>query len=150
MLHIPQPIYDQIRRHGEVAYPHECCGVLLGELDDVGKVVTHIVSQAVPVPNASTTPAHHYEIGSKDLIRVMREASAVGCEIVGFYHSHPDHPARPSATDHAEAHWFGCTYVITSVIQGRAAATHAFLLWGKSEEDKAFAEEEISIVRSPD
>jgi len=142
LVHMPQSIYDQIRRHGEVAYPYECCGILLGQFND-GTVTTHTVSHAVPVPNASATPARHYEIGSKDLILVMREARAAGCEIVGFYHSHPDHPAQPSATDLREAHWLGCSYVITAVIQGRATATRAFLLTGKSEEDKGFAEEEL-------
>ena len=67
-------------------------------------------------------------------------------EIVGFYHSHPDHPARWSATDLAEAHWYGCSYVITSVEKGKAATTHSFVLLGESEEDKQFADEAIETL----
>jgi proteasome lid subunit RPN8/RPN11 len=63
---------------------------------------------------------------------------------VGFYHSHPDHPARWSATDLAEAHWTGCSYVITSVEEGRAALTNAFLLVG--EEDGKHFDDEVYEV----
>jgi len=64
-------------------------------------------------------------------------------EIVGFYHSHPDHPARPSPTDLEDAHWIGCSYVITSVVQGKAHETRSFLLNGTLEEDKHFVEENL-------
>jgi proteasome lid subunit RPN8/RPN11 len=67
-----------------------------------------------------------------------RDARGRGLEIAGFYHSHPDHPAKWSARDFAEAHWIGCAYVITEVARGRAEATHAFLLAGNTEEDKRF------------
>ncbi len=142
MLQIPASIYDQIRQHGEAAYPHECCGILLGVLEGSCKTVI----QAIPTQNSSATPANHYRIAPGDLIHALRESRSSGLEIAGFYHSHPDHPARPSATDLAEAHWLGCSYLITAIAQGPATDTHAFHLAGKSEEDKYFEHEEILVL----
>ena len=142
MLKIPAPIYDQIRQHGEAAYPNECCGILLGILDDACKTVT----QAIPTENSSATPANHYRIAPSDLIQTLREIRSSGLEIAGFYHSHPGHPAQPSTTDLTEAHWLGCSYLITTIVQGRATDTHAFHLAGRNEEDKYFDQEEILIL----
>ena len=66
-------------------------------------------------------------------------------DIIGFYHSHPDHPARWSPTDFQEAHWIGCSYVITSVEHGRAAQTNSFALTGTTEENKALLDEPIVV-----
>jgi proteasome lid subunit RPN8/RPN11 len=66
-------------------------------------------------------------------------------QIAGFYHSHPDHPVHWSPTDLAEAHWLDCCYVITSVIQGKAAETSSFLLAGDTEEDKHFDQQTILV-----
>ena len=84
-----------------------------------------------------------YVIDPRELIRAQREARGRGLEIVGFYHSHPDHPARPSATDLEHAHWIGCSYLITSASASGAGQTKSFLLAGKLEEDKHFVEEQI-------
>ena len=65
------------------------------------------------------------------------------------YHSHPDHPAQWSATDFAEAHWLGCSYVITAVAQGKATVTNSFLLAGATEEDKRFDQETILVEDQP-
>jgi proteasome lid subunit RPN8/RPN11 len=86
-----------------------------------------------------------YEIAPEDLVAIDREARRQRLEIAGFYHSHPDHEPRWSATDLAEAHWLGCWYVITSVEDGRAGETRAFLLAGNREEDKRFEEESICV-----
>jgi proteasome lid subunit RPN8/RPN11 len=67
-------------------------------------------------------------------------------DIVGFYHSHPDHPAQWSQTDFAEAHWIGCSYVITSVAKGKSETTNSFLLDGSTEEDKKFLNESIVVL----
>jgi proteasome lid subunit RPN8/RPN11 len=144
MLRIPERVYQQLRRHGEETCPHECCGVLLGVLKGELKEI----STAIPVPNASPSPGNHYEIAPVDLIRVEREARVTGAEIIGFYHSHPDHPAQWSPTDLAEAHWLGCSYVITEIRSGKAVATNAFRLAGATEEDKRFEPEEIQIGES--
>jgi proteasome lid subunit RPN8/RPN11 len=78
-------------------------------------------------------------------VRIQREALLAGHDIVGFYHSHPDHPARWSSTDLAEAHWTGCSYVITSVENGRAVLTNSFLLKGR-EEAKQFENEILEVT----
>ena len=143
MLKLRQSVFDQIRRHGETAYPNECCGLLVGTVTAEGSVV----ARAIPVENATSGSARNsYEIAPTDLIRIQAQARRDGMEILGFYHSHPDHPAEPSTTDLAEAHWLGSLYVITAVGDGRAAATRSFYLDGRIEEDKFFREEEIRIV----
>jgi proteasome lid subunit RPN8/RPN11 len=143
MLYLPPEIYELVRREAEAAYPAECCGILLGALDGAVDGVARRVTQAVPAANASRTPRNHYEIAPLDLIHAERAARQSGVEILGFYHSHPDHPAQPSATDLAEAHWLGASYVITSVERGVAEETCSFLLIGSSEETKIFQAEEI-------
>jgi proteasome lid subunit RPN8/RPN11 len=79
-------------------------------------------------------------------VRIQRQGRERGEDIVGFYHSHPDHPARWSQTDLAEAHWIGCSYVITSVEKGKAVLTNSFELTGADENDKKFADEKIDLT----
>lgn len=141
-LHLTQAIYDSIRAHGEETYPHECCGALLGKSTPGGWLVT----EAVRAGNTRTDSAHNrYNIAPLELVRIEREGRRLGLEIAGFYHSHPDHPAQWSTTDFAEAHWLGCSYVITEVAKGKAAVTNSFLLTGTAEEDKRFVQESIQV-----
>ncbi|MGO9520050.1 MAG: Mov34/MPN/PAD-1 family protein [Candidatus Korobacteraceae bacterium] len=144
-LKIGRLAWEEIRRHGEETYPHECCGVLLGEIDGEG---TKAVQTAVRCSNQrSDSPHNRYGIDPRELVRIQREARERGHDIVGFYHSHPDHPARWSQTDLAEAHWTGCSYVITSVTKGYATETNSFNLVGNPAEDekKYFEDEEIRV-----
>jgi proteasome lid subunit RPN8/RPN11 len=154
MLRIGQTEYDAIRRHGERTYPHECCGVLLGHVEeDVNTVV-----DAVSAENTRSDSAHNrYQISPQELIRIQQQARRRGLDIVGFYHSHPDHPAQWSKTDLEEAHWIGCSYVITSVVGNtkdgagdavrcRATDTNSFLLAGTGEEDKRLERQPIEVV----
>jgi proteasome lid subunit RPN8/RPN11 len=146
-LTIPRPIYDQLRAHGEETYPNECCGIILGTADGDQLTVAHLI----PAGNTRTDSAHNrYHIAPQELIAAQREGRKLGLDIVGFYHSHPDHPAQWSTTDFAEAHWFGCAYVITSVdgdkTTGHAHITNSFLLTGTSEDDKAFTNQPIEIA----
>jgi len=142
MLKITPQDYDAIRRHGEETYPYECCGVLLGAMD--GEV--RIVTSTVRCGNTRTDSAHdRYHIDPKELVRVQREGRERGEDIVGFYHSHPDHPAQWSQEDLDQAHWFSCSYVITSVAQGTAEATNSFELTGSDENDKKFANEPVAV-----
>jgi proteasome lid subunit RPN8/RPN11 len=152
-LKIPRPLYDQLRAHGEETYPHECCGIMLGTADSAGGSgdVTLTVTQLLRAGNTRTDSAHNrYHIAPQELIAAQREGRKSGLDIVGFYHSHPDHPAQWSPTDFAEAHWFGCAYVITSVdgdkTTGTAQITNSFLLTGTSEDDKAFLHQSIEIA----
>jgi proteasome lid subunit RPN8/RPN11 len=143
MLKIRRKEYEALRQHGEETYPHECCGVLLGQMDGDERVVTSVARAG----NTRTdSPHNRYNIDPKDLIRIQREGRERGEDIVGFYHSHPDHPARWSQTDLAEAHWFGCSYVITSVVKGKAAITNSFELTGNDEGDKELVDEKIEVV----
>ncbi len=145
VLKIERRNYDALRQHGEETYPHECCGVLLGRMEGDERVVTSISRAG----NTRTDSAHNrYNIDPKELIRIQREGRQRGEDIVGFYHSHPDHPARWSPTDLAEAHWFGCSYVITSVEKGKAAMTNSFELTGSEEHDKKLAGEAIDVVQA--
>ncbi len=144
-----QAQFDEIRRHGEQTYPHESCGVLLGH----AKEGVNIVVESVRASNIRTDSAHNrYGIAPQELIRIQRNARQQGLDIVGFYHSHPDHPAQWSTTDLAEAHWFGCSYVITGVAGAegggrcRATETNSFLLTGTGEEDKRFETQPIEVA----
>jgi proteasome lid subunit RPN8/RPN11 len=143
MLKLTEQVYNAIRHHGEETYPHECCGVLLGRSADG----LNNVEDAVRAGNTRTDSAHNrYNIAPQELIRIQRQARERGLDIVGFYHSHPDHPARWSQTDFAEAHWIGCSYVITAVEKGVARQTNSFLLTGTTEENKAFEDETLDVA----
>ena len=144
MLRLNQTSFGEMRRHGEETYPHECCGVLLGRFQDDG---SKTVTRAVRCGNTrEDSPQNRYNIDPKELIRIQREGRERGEDIVGFYHSHPDHPAQWSSTDLAEAHWLGCSYVITSVDKGRAVATNSFELSGTDESGKRFVDETLQTT----
>ena len=108
---------------------------------------TRTVTSTARAGNTRTDSAHNrYNIDPKDLIRIQRDGRDRGEDILGFYHSHPDHPAQWSQTDFAEAHWFGCSYVITSVEKGKAVITNSFELAGMEEADKKFLNEKIEVA----
>jgi proteasome lid subunit RPN8/RPN11 len=142
MLRLTATIYEALRIHGEETYPHECCGVLLGRSEDG----VNTVEAAVRADNTRTDSAHNrYNIAPQELVKIQRQGRDQGWDIIGFYHSHPDHPAQWSSTDLAEAHWLGCSYVITAVARGAAKQMNSFLLTGSSEEVKALVTEEIVV-----
>ena len=143
MLTIGRKEYEALRRHGEETYPHECCGVLLGRMDGDQRIVTSIARCG---NTRDDSPHNRYHIDPRELVEIQRESRKRGEDIIGFYHSHPDHPARWSQTDLAEAHWYGCSYAITSVEKGKAETTNSFELSGNDESDKKFSEEKIEIA----
>ena len=131
---------EQIRHHAEATYPRECCGVLTGEIQTDGSRKALAV---VSCSNAHNDPSlSWYQIDPRELVRIQREAYQRSEDVIGFYHSHPDDTAMWSASDLDEAHWTGCSYVITSVVQGRATQTNSFELIGH-ETSKRFEAEEI-------
>src|ERR1700690_1117987 len=143
MLKINSKDYEAIRKHGEETYPHECCGVLLGTMDDDG---ARIVTSTARCGNTRIDSLHNrYNIDPKELVRIQREGRGRGEDIIGFYPSHPDHPAQWSVTDLAEAHWFGCSYAITAVEKGKAAITNSFELAGFDENDKKLVGERVEV-----
>lgn len=126
----------EIQQHGAAAYPHECCGFLLGRVEQNRRVV----SQIHRAENQRSDSLHNrYQISPQEYLHAERLAAAARLEIVGFYHSHPDHPARPSQFDLENA-WPGLVYVIVGVNQGQADQTTAWIL---TDDRGRFLPEEI-------
>jgi len=159
VLRLPRAVYQVLRAHGEETWPQECCGALLGRAIQGGgqgggpegsvkgwEVDSMVQAVNMRADSSAGASRDSYEIAPAELVRIVEEARSRGLEIAGFYHSHPDHPAQPSSTDLAEAHWLGCSYVITAVDQGKAAYTNGFLLAGTSEENKHFEPQIIQII----
>jgi proteasome lid subunit RPN8/RPN11 len=122
-LRLPESLAEEIRRHGETAYPAECCGALVGRIEGDAKEVVRLA----PAVNRRTEDPHRYLIAPDDLRRLEAEARAAGLEIVGYFHSHPDHPAAPSAFD-ADHAWPWYSYVIVRIDRGRGAELTSWVL----------------------
>lgn len=136
MISIPADVLAQIRAHGTSAYPEECVGALLGEDAPSGK----IVRAARPVVNARTEERRRRYLVPAEAYRAVEEtAREEGLDVLGFYHSHPDHPARPSEYDREHA-WPWYSYVIVGVERG---APGALTSWVLRESRDRFDEEEI-------
>ena len=128
-----------IREHGQETYPHECCGALVGE----GERVTAVV----PLPNTTEEgPRRRFLVRPKDYMLAERRASELGGQLLGFYHSHPDHPARPSQFDLDHA-WPNFAYVIVAVAQGKAAD---MTVWWLKEDRSSFDEGDLNGDESAD
>ncbi len=141
VLTVRRAALREIRAHAESAYPLECCGVLLGTRSAGIRRAADVVRCA----NVRDEPARGYEIDPADLFPAVRRARERGQEIVGFYHSHPDGPARGSEADRCEALWFGCSYLVTAVAAGAAGETRSFLLAGDACAPR-FLDEDLRVV----
>jgi proteasome lid subunit RPN8/RPN11 len=129
---------DAIHTHAIQTYPHECCGALLGHAE------THQVVTALALPNTTEEgPRRRFLIRPDDYRTAEREARAAGLELIGFYHSHPDHPARPSQHDLDHA-WPNMHYIIASVLQGRVDGVRTWFL-----RDDRSAFDERALVAGP-
>lgn len=136
-------VLQKIRAHGEAAYPEEGCGFLLGTMTAAG---AHVTTALRAGNERGENRARRYAI-APDAFRTADEAArADGLDVIGFYHSHPDHPARPSATDLEEATFPGYVYVILSVENGAAADLTA---WTLAPDRSRFASERISTEATP-
>lgn len=134
MLTLRAGAETDIRRHGRETYPHECCGALIGR--------GGVVEEALALPNTSEDGTRRrFRIRPADYRAAERRAAARGGDLVGFYHSHPDHPARPSRYDLDHA-WPVFAYVIVSVEDGEPAAMTS---WRLREDRSAFEEEPLSV-----
>jgi proteasome lid subunit RPN8/RPN11 len=130
---------EAIRRHGEETYPHECCGALVGR---DGRV-----TDAVALPNTTDEgPRRRFLVRPSDYRLAEQRAAALGAELLGFYHSHPDHPARPSQFDLDHA-WPTFAYVIVAVAAGRAGD---MTVWFLKEDRSSFEEGELNGDQNPD
>ena len=125
MLVLSKTIETEIRKAGEKAYPNECCGILFGIADGDD----HIVKSLRPIENAreSGEQYHRFLITAEEMMEAELEAHKLGVDIVGFYHSHPDHPAVPSEYDRDHALPF-YSYIILRVAKGRPEEMTSWLL----------------------
>lgn len=120
-MKITQAAFDAIQAHGAEGYPNEICGIMVGPRGD-GRA-----TEARPARNIIVERARdRYEIDPHDHIRIQRETDSAGLDIVGYYHSHPDHPAQASRFD-TERAWAGYVYVIVSVANGKPVDANAFV-----------------------
>ena len=133
---------QQIRGHAEETYPEECCGLLVGRIEDGGR--TRIVEDVVRVANTFREDERHRRmlITPLEYARAERLHAARGLGVVGNYHSHPEHPAAPSQFDLEHlAPWPTMSYIIVSVRQGRAAELRS---WELAGDRSRFDEEEVT------
>lgn len=138
-LVVPSELLQAIHAHGEATYPEEGAGLLLGEVLGLTKRVRRLLL----LENAREQAARHnrYLLSPQDYLRGEQEAARLGLEVLGVFHSHPDHPNQPSDFDREWAMpWF--SYVITSVQQGKAVNSRAWVLL---EDRSGFLEEPIQI-----
>ena len=120
-MKIPRSAIEAIEAHGAEGYPDEICGIMLGAQAD------HVVTEVRRARNIIVERSQdRYEIDPRDHIRIQREADATGLDIVGYYHSHPDHPAQASRFD-TERAWSGYVYVIVSIQGGKPVDANAFV-----------------------
>ena len=123
-------------KHAAASYPDECCGVLIGRSLGDSTVVERLLS----VDNERNESRHNrYLINPETVLAAHKEARALGLDVVGYYHSHPDHPARPSEFDREHA-WPGVSYLIVSVEKGSVADARS---WRPADDREKFDEEKI-------
>jgi proteasome lid subunit RPN8/RPN11 len=133
VLRVNAQVDAAIRAHGAETYPNECCGALIGR--------DGLVSEAFALPNTTDEgPRTRFMVRPQDYQAAEKRASDVGAELLGFYHSHPDHPARPSQYDLDHA-WPFFSYVIVSVREGVSGDMTS---WRLREDRSAFDQEELS------
>ena len=134
-LHLASGIADVIRRHGSETYPNECCGALIGR--------EGVVTAAYPLPNTTEEgPRRRFMVRPQDYRDAERQASEGGAELLGFYHSHPDHPARPSQYDLDHA-WPFFSYIIVSVLGG---TPDQMTSWRLRDDRSAFDQEDLTYA----
>ena len=118
-MKIHRPALEAIQAHGSEGYPDEICGLMLGN--------DHVVTDVRRARNIIVERSRdRYEIDPLDQIRIQREADAAGLDVIGYYHSHPDHPAQASRFD-TERAWAGYVYVIVSIEKGKPVDANAFV-----------------------
>jgi proteasome lid subunit RPN8/RPN11 len=138
-LSLPQSLLDQIRAHGEAHYPDEGAGLLLGRLGGEQRLVTRLV----PLDNDfdERERHHRYLISPRAMLDAQTLADSLELDILGVFHSHPDHPAEPSEFDRQWAlPWF--SYLITRVQEGQARESRT---WRLSEDRRRFEEQPLDI-----
>jgi proteasome lid subunit RPN8/RPN11 len=143
LISLPGVIEAGVRAEGERAYPYECCGLVLGTLEGP-EGNARLAARLAPVDNSREGEARRrrFVIGPLDFLRAEREAAAAGLEVIGVYHSHPDHPAVPSDYDLSHALPF-YSYLIVSVARGRSGDITS---WRLSADRGAFTPEPMELT----
>jgi proteasome lid subunit RPN8/RPN11 len=150
-LKISTEIADKIRKHGAETYPHECCGALLGrDAPETGSTATagavnlparEVLALFPLVNRREDSPHNRFSVTPDDVRAADKAAGERGLELIGWYHSHPDHPARPSQYDREHA-WPWYSYIIVSVANGKPQEMTS---WRLSDDRSGYACEEIAI-----
>jgi proteasome lid subunit RPN8/RPN11 len=132
-------LHRQIEQEGASAFPNECCGILIGK--DQGE--QRIVEKLVQGENAfeADEQYHRFSIDPRAQLKAEREAEAAGLMVLGFYHSHPNHPARPSDYDRDHG-WPFYSYVIVSIMDGKPAKMTSWVL---NETINVFEEQTVEV-----
>jgi proteasome lid subunit RPN8/RPN11 len=139
MLKLSSELEKKIREDGEAAYPNECCGVLIGEVDNAG---VKTVRSTLTIDNAREDGEqyHRFLITPEDMMKAEQTARANKLDVIGFYHSHPDHPSAPSGYDKDHALPF-YSYVIVSVDKGKAQVLTS---WELTDDRSNFVKEKVN------
>lgn len=138
-MRIARALAEHLHEHARTGYPFEICGVLVGR-DGAVQRVERVANRETEAPRV------RYQIGPEDLVRIQRESREAGLEILGYYHSHPDHPARPSETDRriaAEGLSDGVIHVVVGVAEGTRTEATA---WVFRDLTRAFEDEPFDIT----
>jgi proteasome lid subunit RPN8/RPN11 len=139
MLHIPEELIAQIQAHGVQHYPEEGAGLILGKYEGGRRTAEYLIQ----LKNSSQPDSRHnrYLIEAKDVLAGEVQAEKLGLDVIGVFHSHPDHPAQPSDFD---LEWAlpNFSYIITSVCAGKAVSSRSWRL----SDDGNFVEEGLSIL----
>lgn len=139
MIRLQSADIEEIKQIAQKTYPHECCGVMVGSVENGVKTVT----QLIPAENQRTdSPANRYLITPDLLNELEKKLKGTDRAIVGFFHSHPDVPARPSTYDQDHA-WPWYSYVIVSVNKGQAGEIHN---WKLKDDRSAFDAEKMELL----
>jgi len=153
ILALSLEVAQGIFRHGAETYPHECCGALLGRDLDAAEVSSantaaspsREVTALHPLVNRrDDSPRNRFSVTSEDVLEAEKSARAKGVDVVGWYHSHPDHPAAPSQYDQDHA-WPWYSYVIVSVTNGTPGKIAS---WRLTDDRSQFTSEPLEIRES--
>lgn len=137
-IHIPKHLVEQINKHGEKEYPHECCGFLFGHVTENER---HITELRLQTNEREDSRENRFLISPDEFMMAERYARKSGLAMLGVYHSHPDHPAVPSQFDRDHA-WPWYTYLIVSVAQGEAGVLKG---WQLREDRSGYDELTLTI-----
>jgi proteasome lid subunit RPN8/RPN11 len=144
-LWISKQLAEGIRRHGAESYPHECCGALLGRDPAFGasERPREVLALFSLVNRRDDSPRNRFSVSAEDVLAAEKAAREQSLDLIGWYHSHPDHPARPSDYDREHA-WPWYSYIIVSV---QAGAPAEITSWRLADDRSGFAPEMIELMR---